>query len=142
MAICVDLGRQGKMRKVAGVLLLAVAACSGREPEWQPPAGSFVADSAELQQDNPPVSRRVARVVVTPAFLDSLPVMPLLGRKLMREDPGTAMISERLWRSVLAARPEVIGTSITLAGDTVIIVGVMPPGFEAPGGADIWVASE
>jgi hypothetical protein len=142
LAFGIDFGRGAKMRTVAGVLLLAAAACTGREPEWQPPEGSFVADSVELVQDNSSVSTRVARVLVTTAFVDSLPIAPLLGRKLMRDDPGTAMISERFWRSALAARPEVIGSSITVAGEMVIIVGVMPPGFESPGGADIWVKSE
>jgi hypothetical protein len=125
------------------VVLLLLAACEAPAAEWQPPAGSFIADSAMLAGESlaEPVMVSLARV--TPAFIDSVPVPPILGRNFVRDDFGgtrTALLSEPLWRDRLGARPDLIGRTIELGGQPVVIVGIMPASFDQPSGTQIWVA--
>lgn len=43
-----------------------------------------------------------------------------------------AVLSDRLWRRMFQADPNVIGRSVTVSGEVVTIIGVMPPEFEFP----------
>ncbi len=82
---------------------------------------------------------------VSATYFQVLGVAPARGRDLRAEDdrPGSApvvIISDGLWRRRFAADPDVIGRNVRLDDDDVMIVGVMPVGFEnviAPS-ADAW----
>jgi len=81
--------------------------------------------------------------VVTAGFFNVLGVAPELGR--LPESSGSdrlstseIVISDGYWRSHLGGRADVIGRVIDLSGEPVAIVGVMPPGFDMPVGAQIW----
>ena len=69
---------------------------------------------------------------------------PLLGRTLRPEDDRAgaapvAVVGHRLWRTRLGGDPAAVGRPVTLGGTTYTVVGVMPPGFEFPRAAELWV---
>lgn len=71
---------------------------------------------------------------VSPNFLATLGVAPARGRTFLTgsaatEDEGTAIVSDRLWRTALAADPAVIGQSIIVDGIPRTVIGVLPPDF-------------
>src|SRR5262249_45821919 len=45
------------------------------------------------------------------------------------DDDGTAIVSDRLWRTSLNADPAIVGQSITIDGLPRTVVGVLPPDF-------------
>lgn len=80
---------------------------------------------------------RVVSVAATHTLLDMLGSRFTLGRGFTAgEDvPGAArvlVLSDRFWRTRLAADPAVIGTSVSLDGQPHTIVGVLAPGDEYP----------
>jgi putative ABC transport system permease protein len=70
-------------------------------------------------------------------------VPPLHGRLFTAADiapgaPEVALISHRLWLRRFGADPAVVDTTVTMNGQPVVIVGVMPPGWRYPEISDIW----
>ena len=68
---------------------------------------------------------------VSPNFFATLGVAPARGRAFLTgaaapDDDGSAIISDRLWRTSLGADPAIIGQSITVNGLPRTIVGVLP----------------
>ncbi len=53
--------------------------------------------------------------------------------------PTAAVISSRLWHSVFAGDPGIVGKTLTLATGTLPIVGVAPPDMDMPPGTDAWL---
>jgi predicted permease len=85
--------------------------------------------------------RRVSGRRVTPAFFDVLGTAPARGRAIAAGDaPGVVVLGDDLWRSQFGADPDVVGRSLRLDGGVVIVVGVMPPRFDAD--ADFWTPLE
>ncbi len=89
-------------------------------------------------------ARRVQVGRVTPRFFAMLGVQPQLGAGFAAdEDPHNrvAVISGELWREHFQSDNGIAGQAIELDGDTYTIVGVMPPRFVYPGGADtgVWL---
>jgi putative ABC transport system permease protein len=81
-------------------------------------------------------------VRVSANFFDALGEKPMLGHVFTPEEDRpspapVAIISYRLWQREFAADPNALGKSMTLNGQTVSVVGVMPRGFEFPGGANM-----
>jgi putative ABC transport system permease protein len=71
---------------------------------------------------------------VSPNFFATLGVNPARGRAFLTgaaapDDDGTAIVSDRLWRTSLNADPAIVGQSITIDGLPRTIVGVLPPDF-------------
>ena len=71
---------------------------------------------------------------MSPNFFATLGVTPARGRAFLTgaaapDDDGSAIVSDRLWRTSLNADPAVVGQSITLDGLPHTIVGVLPPDF-------------
>lgn len=88
---------------------------------------------------------QVASNVVTPEFFETLGVGAVLGRTLREGDdrpdaPTSVVIAHGLWRRRYGGDPDVVGRAITLEGDPATIVGVLPPGFDFPDGAELWAA--
>lgn len=107
--------------------------------------GSLVAYGAWW---NPTLTGRGPAAVVDGAFataglFDVLGVAPGRGRGFVPEDEGrnVAVVSHDFWRDRLGGAPDVLGSTITLNQEPFEVVGVMPPGFRAPGDldGDVWV---
>lgn len=82
---------------------------------------------------------------VTANLFEVLGVRPLLGRMLRSEDgdqdkPLVVVLSYAAWRRTFGGDANIIGRSFVAAydGSRHTIVGVAPPGFEYPAGADAW----
>src|SRR5207248_2007174 len=54
--------------------------------------------------------------------------------------PRTLVLAYPLWRARFASDPSVIGRTIRLSGQSCTVVGVMPPTFLYPTGAQFWTA--
>ena len=87
-----------------------------------------------------PSQWRVQGAVVAPGILRALGVRPQIGRLFLpqeyRADPQVVIVSHRLWQR-RDERVRQIGAPLRLNGRELAVIGVMPPGFDAPGGADL-----
>ena len=84
----------------------------------------------------------VAAVKTTPRLFATLGVRPAIGRDFTDADavpgaPRVAIISDRLWRRRWAGDPSILGKAITLSGERFIVIGIAPPGFSFPRGAEL-----
>jgi putative ABC transport system permease protein len=87
---------------------------------------------------------RVTGRMVSAEFFDVLGVQPQLGRGFVAENdvPGaarTVVLTNALWKRRFASDPRVLGQSITLAGDSYTVIGIMPPGFRYFSTQDVFV---
>jgi putative ABC transport system permease protein len=76
-----------------------------------------------------------------------LPIMgvePLLGRWWTPEedvpnaDPTVIVLGYDVWKRAFAGDPDVIGRKVTVDAMPVTVIGVMPRGFDYPGGIEAW----
>jgi predicted permease len=83
---------------------------------------------------------------VSREFFDVLGVRPIIGRTFTEDElrvggPPALIISDRLWRTRMAALP--IDTLRIRANNEIFpVIGIMPPGFDYPAGAEYWFADE
>ncbi|MEZ5316594.1 MAG: ABC transporter permease [Vicinamibacterales bacterium] len=90
---------------------------------------------------------RVPTIETGANLMAVLGVAPQLGPGFPRDEPYfarqplVAVISDRLWRTRYGADPAMIGRQIRLDDTPYTVVGVMPPGFDYPGGIDVWQRS-
>ncbi|HZI41728.1 MAG TPA: ABC transporter permease, partial [Gemmatimonadaceae bacterium] len=91
-------------------------------------------------------SRRIRVAEVTGNLFATLGVRAARGRTLEDQEtwksaPPTLVLSDATWAREFGRDPSVIGRSITLDGEPVQIVGVMPPAFAFPHpNVDGWVS--
>jgi predicted permease len=91
-------------------------------------------------------AQRVSGLAGTADFFPAFGVAPALGRLFSPEEfePGVnnvIVLSDRFWQSRFGGDPGVVGRKLQLDGETVSVVGVMPPGFDHPilwGQVDFW----
>jgi predicted permease len=85
---------------------------------------------------------------VSAGFFDLLGARPMLGRTFRPEDdvasaPRTVILSADLWRRRFSSDPAIVGKALTVGqgtdAESVEIIGVMPPDFRIPSGAEVWV---
>jgi len=105
--------------------------------------GGYIPDSYTLTGHDQPV--RLTGAWATPGLFKALGVAPALGRGFLTSDrqpdaPPLVLLSHRLWRMRFAADPGVLGQTIELDGRERTVVGVMPPGFDFPAGAELWTS--
>ncbi|UCG88042.1 MAG: ABC transporter permease [Gemmatimonadota bacterium] len=87
---------------------------------------------------------RLRGLNVTFGTLAALGVPPMLGRAFRPEDDRmgserVVVMSNGFWRRRFGSDRAIVGQSITLDDVSVIVVGVMPPGFYFPDqGIDVW----
>ena len=78
---------------------------------------------------------RVFGVRTQSSLLEMLGAKPLLGRLLLPEEdkPGKApvvILSERVWRRLFNADPQIVGKTIVLNGNPFTVAGVLKAGFQ------------
>jgi predicted permease len=82
---------------------------------------------------------------VTPAVFSLLGTRVARGRLLTDDDARAdaahvALVSQELWRTRFGADTTLVGSQLTVDGNPVTVVGVMPPSFTIPGtAAQIWM---
>jgi predicted permease len=128
------------------------------EPEWQDLQDSGIFEYVSptwFDENNLTGSSQPARVrilIVAPNYFALLGVKPQLGRGFNPTDhsPGLileVLISDGLWKRAFGANPHILEKSVRLDTDLYRIVGVMPPGFDAPGRVEeerkieVWAAT-
>jgi len=128
------------------------------QPEWQDLQHSGIFEHVSptwFDENNLTGSSQPARVrllIVAPNYFSLLGVKPQLGRAFNAQDhsPGIipeVIISEGLWKRAFGSDPNILSKSVRMDTDLYRIVGVMPPGFDAPGrtaeerNIEIWAAT-
>ena len=115
---------------------------------WKEQAQSFEAIGvfgfASLNITGVGEPERLQAGTLTASVFQVLRLRPMLGRGFLPEEEllrqsGVAIIGEPLWRRRFAADPQIVGRSVELNGVSTKIVGVMPPEFQFPQNAEIWV---
>jgi putative ABC transport system permease protein len=81
---------------------------------------------------------------VTDGLLAVFAQAPTLGRDLRQEEnlpdgPQVTLIGHRFWQQRLGGAPDAVGRTLELSGTPYEIVGVAPPGFDYPDGAQLWI---
>jgi predicted permease len=87
---------------------------------------------------------RLRGSAVTAGYLATLGVQPVLGRMFTEQEdrpggPAVAMIGHGVWQRRFGSDPGVIGRDLKLEERSYSVVGVMPPGFDLPYSAEVWV---
>jgi putative ABC transport system permease protein len=119
--------------------------------DWRASARSLAATAAYQSFDvtvlggSEPVRARLARV--SGDYFHALGVAPRLGRAFEPEElvPGgqaAVVVSDGFWRRQLGAREDLSSLRLDVAGAAAEVIGVMPPDFDHPRGADLWYPVE
>jgi len=90
------------------------------------------------------VAQKVQAARVTGDLFSLLGVPVQRGRSLAAADSGTrvAVISDDLWTDAWGSNPDVVGATLSLDGETYVVVGVAARGFGFPQSARVWVPFE
>jgi predicted permease len=91
-------------------------------------------------------TERLDGMRVTEDFFPALGVQPAVGRVFTAEEnqPGASpviVLSHRVWMHRFGGDTSIIGRNVRLDGQSVEVIGVMPPGFDYPllwGTVDLW----
>ena len=101
-------------------------------------SGTYSSGDRELTGEGEP--ERLTSVPVTQNFFALLGVEPLIGRSFTREEsqgkysaPPAMLLSYGFWRRRFRSDPNVVGQKLTLNGQPVMVVGVLPPSFDFAG---------
>lgn len=103
---------------------------------------AFILASASLTGVGDP--ERLSAAVTSVSFFPILGVQPILGRTFLPEEEqlgrnNAVVLSFGLWQRRFGADAKIIGQTLTLNGRPRTVVGVMPPSFRYPEGADLWL---
>ncbi len=87
--------------------------------------------------------RRVEGAAVSANWFSFLGVRPQLGREFVAAEdevdaPATVIIGHALWTRDFGGDPEIVGRTVRLDDEIFEVVGVAPPGFDYPQGAELW----
>jgi putative ABC transport system permease protein len=87
-------------------------------------------------------AERVGGAAVTFDFFPLLGIDPILGRTFTAEEDQpdknrVVVISHGLWRRGFGGDPNILGKTVTLDSVDFTVIGVMPPGFNFPRGAEM-----
>jgi len=91
--------------------------------------------------------QRIVSLEISPSLFQTLGVSPELGQPFTNQDeiptgPRVAIISYGAWTTRFGKNAKVIDSTITLDGQPVTVVGVMPKGFQFPPAdskAEVWI---
>jgi putative ABC transport system permease protein len=92
-----------------------------------------------------PVRRSMAWV--SGDFFRVMGVQPVVGRAFSAEEQqeggaGAVVVSHAFWQDHLGATADLSVHALSFGEDVYQVVGVMPPGFEFPAGAELWTPRE
>lgn len=87
---------------------------------------------------------RVPAALVSADFFSVLGVKPALGRSFLPQEERAGedeivLLAHGLWQRRFGSDPQILGRRLRVRGRTVSVVGVMPPGFDLPQDAQLWV---
>jgi putative ABC transport system permease protein len=84
---------------------------------------------------------RLRGSAVMAGYLRTLGVKPILGRLFADEDDRSPvlLLGHELWRRRFGGDPGAVGQSLTLDDTAYSVIGVLPPGFNLPYSAEVWV---
>ncbi len=109
---------------------------------WRDRAKSFDGMAA-LQQNRVTLTgsgepMELSTLIVTANMFDVLGASPMIGRAFLSgEDQSTSertmLLSHGLWVRHFGGAASVLGTRVVVNGEPVLVIGVMPPGFEILG---------
>jgi putative ABC transport system permease protein len=99
--------------------------------------GAFAPASFTLAGDGEADAEQLVAGRVTGNLFDLLGAIPARGRGFTRADERAAsapvvLLSDALWRRRFGSDPAIVGRTLQLAGRSVEVIGVMPPGFHFP----------
>ncbi len=86
---------------------------------------------------------RVTTITVSENLFTTFGIAPLLGRSFTDDEavvgaPAVVILSHGFWQRRHGGDLGVVGQSIMIEGAPCQVVGVMPEGFDFPGGIDLW----
>jgi putative ABC transport system permease protein len=90
-------------------------------------------------------AEQVHGAVTSASFFTVLGVSPAQGRTYTRDEerPGSApvvLLSHGLWQRRFGGRVDVVGQPLRMNRRTFTVIGVMPPRFAYPAGAELWTS--
>ena len=116
------------------------AGCQIAPMYTDPPAGSYATAPRQLEINGRSTS--VPGATVTPEFFPGSGAQPFLGRFFVEPDHASSarvvVLSHDLWVNSFGSSPGVIGQRIQLDGSSATVVGIAPPDFRFPDGAQLW----
>ncbi len=88
--------------------------------------------------------RRVTILLATHDLDDALGLTPLMGRFFdpaedMPDGPRATLLSQGFWQQEFGGSPDVIGTTISIDGFPIEVVGILPPEARYFGEYDLWL---
>ncbi len=86
---------------------------------------------------------RLQGYLVSAGFFDVVGIQPSLGRGFVRDDETkgrehVVVVGDGLWKRRFNSDPAIVGTSLIIDGEPFEVIGVAPPRFEFPDGAELW----
>lgn len=115
--------------------------------DWRAAADTITHMTAMMWWDANLVDRadpeRVQGAQVSSGFFEALGIRPPLGRGFVRDDETfgrhhVVVLSDALWKRRFDGDPGVVGRSVMINGDPHQVIGVAPPRFGFPDGAELW----
>jgi putative ABC transport system permease protein len=103
----------------------------------------------ELHVTGPGQPFRAVQNAVSSGFFDVLGARPMIGRTFrpadnLRGARPTVVLSADVWRQQFSSDPSLVGRLLTVGTGTKAVacevIGVMPPDFRIPAGAQVWTA--
>jgi putative ABC transport system permease protein len=97
-------------------------------------------DASLSGRDDP---ERLQGFFVSREFFTVMGVQPALGRGFLPEEETLGnehrvILSDQLWKRRFGGDRAIIGQTVLLDGAPTTVVGIMPPGFDFPDGAEVW----
>jgi putative ABC transport system permease protein len=117
--------------------------------DWRREAGQGALDTlAALQwwdaslagRDDP---ERVQGFFVSRDFFAVMGVQPVIGRAFLPDEETIGnqhrvVLSDHLWKRRFGSDRAIVGQTVLLDGEPSTVLGIMPPGFDFPDGAEVW----
>jgi putative ABC transport system permease protein len=80
---------------------------------------------------------------VSPGFFELLGVEPAVGRTFTSDEGRMGnhrrvVLGDGIWKRRFASHLKIVGSKILIGGEPYTVVGIAPPGFEFPLGAEVW----
>jgi len=105
--------------------------------------GLYKPVSVNLTGDGEP--QRVQGSFLSSGAFGAFQVQPIIGRFFREKEDrpgaaGLAVISNGLWQTRFGGRTDVLDKTISINGQPITVVGVMPAGFAFPTAVDLWLS--